>query len=478
MSSNTVKIYHIIYPHQLFEEVLDFDKDTNFLIVEDPLFFNDKKYPRKFHKQKLILHRASMKSFSDKLKEQGYKVTYFEYTEYPDPILIAKFLSDKKAEEVTVFDPTDYILGKRIKKYFTEENLNFHILESPNFLTSVSILKGYFGDKKKYLMNNFYIFQRKRLNILIDSTGLPEGGDWNYDKENRKKLPRGIQIPPKLTFKKNKYVTEAIEYVNKYFKDNPGSAENFNYPVTHEDATELLVDFLQNKLEFFGAYEDAISKNETVLFHSMLSAPLNIGLLSPKEIVSKTLTFKNKVPITSLEGFLRQIIGWREFMRAVYLFKGTEIRNRNFLNHKEKLPVSWYRGDTGVEPIDITIKKLLDSAYCHHIERLMILGNFMLLLQIDPNEVYGWFMDMFIDSYDWVMVPNVYAMSQYADGGTITTKPYFSSSNYVLKMSDYKKGDWCQIWNNLFYKFLETHNKVLANNPRMKLMLSNINKLK
>lgn len=326
-------------------------------------------------------------------------------------------------------------------------------------------------------MNSFYIFQRKRLGLLLESDSQPLGGKWSFDSENRKKLPKNIEIPKPFVFRQDSYVKEAIEHVNKYFKNNPGSAEDFNYPISHLQAQHLLENFLNTKFELFGRYEDAISKHETVLFHSMLSAPLNIGLLSPEEVVRQALGFKDKVPLASLEGFIRQIIGWREFMRAVYEIKGSEIRNSNSLSHNAKLPLSWYTGKTGIEPIDDTIQKILKSAYCHHIERLMLLGNFMLLSQIHPHDVYGWFMDMFIDAYDWVMVPNVYSMSQFSDGGTITTKPYFSSSNYVLKMSDYKKAEWCGIWDALFYNFLDVHRKVIDKNIRLKVLLKHLDKM-
>lgn len=234
---------------------------------------------------------------------------------------------------------------------------------------------------------------------------------------------------------------------------------------------------MKKRLAGFGAYEDAISEEQVVLFHSKLSAPLNIGLLSPSEIIARALLMEAKVPRASLEGFIRQIIGWREFMRAVYVLRGSEIRRRNVLNHKNNLPDAWYGATTGIAPIDATIRKVLKHAYCHHIERLMILGNFMLLLKITPDHVYGWFMDLFIDAYDWVMVPNVYAMSQFADGGTITTKPYFSSSNYVRKMSDYKKGPWCEIWDSLFYNFLSAHRSMISRNPRLNVLLKHLDRL-
>jgi deoxyribodipyrimidine photolyase-related protein len=219
------------------------------------------------------------------------------------------------------------------------------------------------------------------------------------------------------------------------------------------------------------------------LFHSVITPALNIGLITPHAIVSKAISFaeENNIPQNSLEGFIRQVIGWREFIRLIYIKKGEEQRTINYWKFNKKIPASFYSGTTGIEPVDIVIKRVIENSYCHHIERLMILGNFMLLCEIDPDEVYKWFMEMFIDSYDWVMVPNVYGMSQFADGGMMATKPYISSSNYVRKMSNFAKGDWCGIWDALYWRFVSIHADFFRSNPRLSIMikqLSNMDKAK
>jgi deoxyribodipyrimidine photolyase-related protein len=200
---------------------------------------------------------------------------------------------------------------------------------------------------------------------------------------------------------------------------------------------------------------------------------LNSGIILPKKVIEKTINFylEKKVPLSSVEGFLRQIVGWREFIRGVYEFKGGYQRTRNFFNFKKKMPKAFFEGKTGIEPFDNTVKKIKKYGYCHHIERLMILGNFFLLCEIDPDEVYRFFMTYFIDAYDWVMVPNVYGMSQYADGGLMSTKPYFSSSGYLLKMSDYQRGDWVFVWDGLFWRFLLRHKNYLLKNPRVNFLV-------
>ena len=206
---------------------------------------------------------------------------------------------------------------------------------------------------------------------------------------------------------------------------------------------------------------------------------LNIGLLTPKYIIERTLNFaeENEIPLNSVEGFVRQIIGWREFMRGMYELKGNIQRTANFWKFKGKIPKSFYTGTTGILPIDQTIKKVLKTGYCHHIERLMLLGNFMLLCEFDPDEVYVWFMELFIDAYDWVMVPNIYGMSQFADGGLLATKPYISGSNYVMKMSDYTKGDWQKTWDGLFWRFMHVHRDFFKGNPRLNMLVSMFDKM-
>lgn len=224
----------------------------------------------------------------------------------------------------------------------------------------------------------------------------------------------------------------------------------------------------------FGDYEDAIVKSQSLLNHSLLSPLLNSGLLLPDLVLEKVVRFakENDIPVNSTEGFVRQLIGWREFIRGMYECKGGFSRTKNFWGFHRKIPSSFYTGTTGVAPIDATIKKVLKTGYCHHIERLMVLGNFMLLCEFDPDEVYRWFMELFIDAYDWVMVPNVYGMTLFADGGTFATKPYIGGANYIRKMSDYPGGDWETTWNALFWNFVSKHSEFFRSNPRTGMMVT------
>ena len=322
--------------------------------------------------------------------------------------------------------------------------------------------------------------ERKKRNILVDELKNPIGGKWSFDAENRKKYPRKKQAPHISFPDKNKFYEEAKAYVNLHFKDNLGELTDAPlYPIDFQSTDIWFKDFLKNRFHEFGTYEDAIVSQEKILNHSVLTPMLNVGLITPKNIIEKSIEYalKENIPINSLEGFVRQIIGWREFIRGMYITKGSEQRTCNYWNFTRKIPPSFYDGTTGIEPVDTTIKKVLETGYCHHIERLMILGNFMLLCEFSPDEVYRWFMELFIDAYDWVMVPNIYGMSQFADGGLMATKPYISGSNYIMKMSNYKKGEWQPIWDGLFWRFMNVHRVFFKKNPRLGMLVNNFDKM-
>lgn len=465
----------LIYPHQLFKDHPSLQKKRSVFIIEDPLFF--RQYA--FHKQKLVFHRATLKHYADGLINQGFEVNYIDSMNSLASTE-SLFQHFKKSGIQTVYytDPVDYLLIRRLKRYATRNKLKLVVDESPNFLTSNKSNEAFFSERKRYFMNDYYIHQRKELKILI-SDNKPEGGKWTFDTENRNKIPKGTVIPEYNIPNVNEYTKEAIDYIEETFSKNPGKSFPFYYPITHDEALLQLDNFLSERFDNYGTYQDAIVNSETFLFHSIISPLLNIGLLDPTDVVDRTIEYanKNNIPLNSLEGFIRQIIGWREFIRVVYSDKGTYQRKHNFLNHHRKLPSSFYNGTTGIAPIDDAIKKALATGYVHHIERLMVLGNFMLLCEIDPDDIYQWFMEMFIDSYDWVMVPNVYGMSQYADGGLMSTKPYISGSNYLLKMSNYKKDPWCEIWDALYWNFIIKHRELFAKNPRMSMMVMQVNKM-
>ena len=463
------KSINLIFPNQLFEDHPLLKNDGDFYLIEEHLFFRE----FKFHKQKIAFHRASMKFFQTYLEKNGAKVMYIESGD--DLADIRNFQTEIRKENITeinVISPSDDWLERRLKK--VSQNIQLHIFDSPQFINNKSDLAKFFNLQKKfYFQTAFYKQERIRLNILMTKDGKPEGEKWTFDAENRKKYPKN-QAPPFIHFPEtSEFWKEAIHYTEEKFSNNPGEiTENRLYPISHQESEIWLDQFLDYRFHDFGVYEDAIVQKESYLNHSILSPLINSGLLQPIEVVNKTLIFaqKNKIPLNSLEGFIRQIIGWREFIHGMYLYKGRFSRTQNFFNFTRKIPKSFYDGTTGILPIDETIKKVLKTGYCHHIERLMVLGNFMLLCEFDPKEVYKWFMELFIDAYDWVMVPNIYGMSQFADGGTFATKPYLSGSNYLKKMSDYPSGDWEKIWDGLFWRFVGIQEEFFKKNPRVSMM--------
>lgn len=460
---------NLIFPNQLFEDHPLLKNEGDFYLIEEHLYFKE----LKFHKQKIAFHRASMKFFQTSLEENDVRVIYIESEDELSDIRNFNSEIEKKGiTKINVVAPSDDWLERRLKKVC--ENIKLNVLDSPQFINNKNDLAEFFNPEKKfYFQTAFYKQERIRLNILVDQDGKPEGEKWTFDSENRKKYPK-IKIPPSLYFPETSAIwKEALKYTEENFKNNPGElSQDRLYPITHQESQQWLQQFFDYRFHDFGIYEDAIVQKESYLNHSILSPLINSGLLQPIDVVNQTLIFakKNNIPLNSLEGFIRQIIGWREFMHGMYLYKGRFSRTQNYFNFTRKIPKSFYDGTTGILPIDETIQKVLKNAYCHHIERLMILGNFMLLCEFDPKEVYRWFMELFIDAYDWVMVPNIYGMSQFADGGTFATKPYLSGSNYIKKMSDYPTGDWEKIWDGLFWRFVGTQEEFFKKNPRVSMM--------
>jgi len=469
----------LIFPNNLFPNNPVLRKSKKVFLIQDPLFFLDEKFPISFHKKKILLHLSSIESYNQKLIGEGYDSRIIYFYELLKKDYFEDFFIREKITKIFVCKISDFELRKRLLESTKRLSIKVEWFESPLFLLSSVEVQQEFFNKSKFMMSNFYKKQRKLFNVLLDSNSKPIGGKWTFDSENRKRLPKNIEVPK---LKKLSYEIPVMQksklIIEKYFRGNPGNIDNFNYAINRKQALNSLDEFLENRLVNFGSFEDAISDSEPFLFHGVLTSYLNIGLVTPKEILDKVLDFSNNysVPINSLEGFIRQIIGWREFIRGIYESSGSKQRTSNFWGFEREMPESLYRFNTGIEPVDNVVKRVIDNAYGHHIERLMILGNFMFLIGINPNNVYKWFMELFIDSYDWVMVPNVYGMSQFSDGGLMATKPYISGSNYILKMSNFRKGEWCEIWDSLYWNFIKRNEDFFLKNPRLSLMVSLYNK--
>ena len=442
-----------IYPIHLFSDISKI-KNKKIFLIEDPRFFTDFKY----HKLKLCYHRATMKSYFDYLIEKNINVNYIEFKE------VNNFYNKNLNEDIETYELCDNTLKKKLTKKFDK----IKIIDTLNFTLNLELINNNlkeFYNGKSYNHQNFYKWQRIRLNILIDKDKNPTGGRWSFDTENRKKLPKDIKIPEIIKLKENKYIEESKKYIDKNFKDNYGSIENFIYPINHFDTKKWLNYFIEKKFNDFGKYEDAESMKDPFLFHSVLTPMMNIGLITDNEVLNIVLKYQDKIPIESFEGFIRQIIGWRNYIYAIFLLEGNKISKMNFMNHTNKIDKEkLWKGKTELKPIDNIIKKIDNFSYAHHIERLMYLGNYLFLCMINPDFVYEIFMEWTIDAYEWVMIPNIYGMSQYSDGGLIMTRPYFSSSNYILKMSDYKKEYWCEIFDSIYYNFINKHQDYLRKN--------------
>lgn len=472
-SSGSVEV-RLVLPHQLFEQHLDAGPVGSgvFVLIEHDLLYRQ----YRFHRQKLVLHRASMEAFAARLAEIGARVEWVRSdasrssAEQMDAVL-TRLREERTGDEVRVscFDVVDDWLERDLAGAVDEW------LESPNFLTTRDDLARYRASTsaKFARMQHFYTWQRRRLGVLLEDDGSPVGGKWSFDEDNRKKLPKGHVVPavaPSSSPATDALVAAAIEWVAAEFPDNPGRLDSFRWPLTHEQAEQAFVAFLDERLDQFGPYEDAISCEHAHVFHALLTPALNIGLISPARVLELTLERADDVPLASLEGFVRQLIGWREYMRATYVWFGRRLRSGNHLEHGRKLADGWWTASTGLDPVDLCLDRVLDTGYAHHIERLMVFGNALCLLRVDPDAAYEWFMEMFIDAYDWVMVTNVYAMSQFAAGPAITTKPYVSGSNYLRKMSDLPRGEWEADWDALYWTFVRDHHDVFAGNPRSQMI--------
>ncbi|HSN22607.1 MAG TPA: cryptochrome/photolyase family protein, partial [Methylomicrobium sp.] len=394
----------LVFPHQLFADHPSIKKHRPIYLIEEWLFFRQ----YRFHRQKLLLHRASMKRYANALVQRDFTVAYIDCTDALSDV--RKFIDHLAQQNVTriyIANVADDWLRRRLESGCTKHRIRIAESVSPNFLNALDQVKPFFDGKTTYFQTAFYIHQRKQRALLLDPKRLPLGGKWTFDAENRLKYPKNA-LPPRVTpAKEDRYIREAKAYVDLHFSNNPGNMECFIYPTGHAEASLWLDEFFEKRFEKFGSYEDAIVSEEHYLHHAVISPMLNIGLLAPSKILEKTLAAaaEKNIPLNSLEGFIRQIIGWREFIRIVYEREGGKQRTKNYWRFTRKIPDSFWEGKTGVFPVDQVIKKVLLTGYSHHIERLMVVGNFMLLCEFAPDEVYRWFMEMYVDAYDWVMVP-------------------------------------------------------------------------
>jgi deoxyribodipyrimidine photolyase-related protein len=468
----------VLFPHQLYFDLSELPKDLKTIyLVEEYLFFRQ----YKFHKQKLVFHRASMKAYAEQLEKEGYEVKYIDaHDNAADARNLIAYLKNQSISALLCFDPDDFWLKKRLVDAAANENIYISFENNQLFINTSDDLANYKAQSKKLFQTDFYVYQRKIRGILLDDLGGPLGGKWSYDADNRKKYPNKKVAPPLPACETSSHWMEAQDYVSEHFPNNLGNLDGpLIYPITPKDAFDWLQQFFEERFHEFGMYEDAIVDDQSILNHAVITPMLNVGILKPLEVIQSAIVYaeKNDIELNNVEGFVRQILGWREFVRYVYLSHGVAQRTKNFWGFNRKIPASFYEGSTGIKPVDDAIRKVHNTAYNHHIERLMVISNFMLLCEFDPDEVYQWFMEYYIDAYDWVNVPNVYCKAQFEDGGMMCTKPYISGSNYIFKMSNYKKGEpWAEVWDALFWRFMSVNRDFFKRNPRLSMLISTFDK--
>ncbi len=480
MANRQTKTLQLVLGNQLFSpDNLEPPSKIEIFMAED---FGLCTYER-HHQQKLVLFLAAMREYADELREAGYTVHYTQLDPDDDRDYIAKLQSVFDAgdfSELAHFEIEDKPMEQRVVEFANTSGIHRVEHESPMFLCSRSRFAEFARGKRPLRMGDFYKKERLRLGILIEDDAQPAGGQWSFDADNRKKLPKNVDVPTVASAERGPHTADVIELVHKTFPDHPGDAEDFGWPTGRTAAKDSLEDFLAKRFSAFGPYEDAITQRSDTVFHSLLSPLINIGLLTPAAVVERALEFAaaKDVPLQSLEGFVRQLIGWREFVRGIYREFSDEQDNANFWSHERELTDAWYTGDTGIPILDDCIRTAQRLGWTHHIPRLMVIANLMTLCEIRPSSVHRWFMEMYVDSSEWVMGPNVYGMGIFSDGGIFATKPYICGSNYLLKMSDYRRGDWCDVVDGLYWRFIDRHRDFFQSNPRLALMPRALDRLK
>ena len=472
-----MKSLFLILGNQLFPlKHLNPYKENIFYMAEDYGLCTFQKH----HKLKLILFLSSMRSYADDLKKNKFKINYTDLnsefrTSYERKL--EKFIKKNKINQINSFEIEDKFFEKKIFSLTNKLKINWNVIPSPMFINTRDDFKQYLSKTKKPFMANFYKVARTKTDILMDK-GKPKGGKWSFDEDNRKKLPSSIKIPLMIDANETTHTKKLKKEIDKLFSNHPGKVDDFWLPTTHSDAIKWLDHFISKKFNLFGDYEDAVDTSNNFLFHSALSPLINLGLITPEIIVERIRKVENKIKINSYEGYVRQIIGWREFIRGIYQNYDKQLEESNFFKHKNSLTKNWYDGTTGLAPLDHSIKNAIKYGYTHHIERLMILCNIMNLCEIEPQQVYNWFMEMFVDSSDWVMSPNVYGMGLFSDGGIFSTKPYICGSSYFMKMMNFKRGPWNDIMDGLYWRFINKNRKFFQTNPRLNMMVVIFDKMK
>ncbi|WP_370230503.1 cryptochrome/photolyase family protein [Marinobacter nauticus] len=467
------------------------DKDNDLVVMAE--VHSEASYTN-HHKKKLVFIFSAMRHFADALEEDGWRVHYQRY--HPDnpaqsiEQVIAELAREYQPERVITTECGEWRLHEQISRWHKTLGIPVEIRPDTRFVCNIDEFARWAEGRKQLRMEFFYREMRKKTGLLMTSEGQPEGGQWNFDTDNRKKWAGKPPAPAPFREEPDAITTEVIELVNEYFSEHFGTTEDFHYAVTAEQALEALAHFIDFALPCFGDYQDAMSDNEDWLFHSILSPYLNTGLLDPLAVCEEAVRawHAGRAPLNAVEGFVRQIIGWREFVRGIYWLLMPGYARENRLGNSRELPWFYWTGDTKMRCMHKAIDATALNAYAHHIQRLMVTGNFALLAGVKPEAICDWYLAVYIDAFDWVELPNTLGMVMHADGGYLGSKPYAASGKYIQRMSDHCQnchyrvqdatGDRACPFNSLYWHFIDRHREDFANNPRMTMMYRNWDKQK
>ncbi len=478
----------LISTHSWFQ---DREPETVYVLME---MMQEQTYV-KHHIQKILAFFAAMRNFAHQLQKAGYEVIYFKLDDPGNEQTLEgnlqKIIDKRSIQQFEYLLPDEYRLDQQLKSFCKTLNIASKAYDTEHFFTVREEVGDFFAGKKQLVMESFYRHMRQKHDLLMNGNE-PVGGLWNFDHDNRNRYDHKVSLPGPLIFEHDlsgiKNMLDAMQVPNL----GNVAAGKVALPLSRKEGLKLVDYFCQNLLPHFGTYEDAMLQEHASLFHSRLSFALNVKLISPKEVVAQAINYwqhhQKEVSLPQIEGFVRQILGWREYMRGLYWNQMPEFAGKNFFNHQAKLPGWFWTGETNMNCLKHCIGQSLDLAWAHYIQRLMVIGNFALLYGSQPDEVDAWYLGVYIDAMQWVQLPNTRGMSQFADGGMVGTKPYAASASYINKMSDYcgncfydknkKYGEKACPYNSLYWDFFSRNEHLLAGNQRLKMIYGNLHRLK
>ena len=443
------------------------------------------------HKAKIALFLSAMRHFAKELEGLGIPLQYIKQSPKSIADTLREILKKDNCTHLVCLEPGEYRLKCEIETLASELSIELEMQEDPHFYCSRHEFSNWVAGKKELRLEYFYRLMRKTHNILVDKEGNPEGGQWNFDRDNRKPFPKkgpGLIPPPEL-FEPDSITKAVLIEVEERYSDHPGSLTHFQWPVTRQQALQALEGFVEHRLATFGIYEDAMWTDTPFGWHSLLSSSLNLKLLNPREVIDAVLLAwkKHNLELATVEGFIRQILGWREFVRGMYYLDMPQMAEDNFYDHRNPLPNWYWTGKTNMKCMQEAIGQTLQYGYAHHIQRLMVTGNFALLAEILPKEVCDWYLAIYIDAIEWVELPNTAGMALFASGGRFTSKPYIASGAYIKRMSNYcgscqykpdiRFGEGACPMTNLYWNFLIKHRQQFEASPRTRLMTANLSRI-